>query len=285
MNRKLLDLSGQIDREALALLTALGCVASQQKVSSFLVGAYARDLIFNAHGINTHRATVDIDLAVRVSSWNRYERLRKGLLALGDFQETRQRQRLLFRDTLPLDLVPFGQIAQPDESISWPRDHEAKMDVAGFEDAFHCSHLVRISTDPILEIRVASPIGLAILKLSSWRDREAGREKDAIDLLLILRNYLDLENPERLWDEHPDIASGEEFDYERAGARLLGRDISAAATPETAKILTEVIANQTSPESGYALVLDMLKGRPTPGFEDALALLLALLQGLNDSRQ
>jgi predicted nucleotidyltransferase len=72
------------------------------------------------------------------------------------------------------------------ETISWPPDRAVRMDLTGFEDAFRCSHLVRINTKPLLEIRVASLAGLAILKFSAWRDRDVGRDRDAIDLFLIL---------------------------------------------------------------------------------------------------
>ncbi len=283
MNRKLLNLSGQIDRETVDLVAALHHVASEQNVPFFLVGAYARDLILTfAHGIKSHRATVDIDFGVQVSSWAEYEDLRRGLLALGEFQETRQMQCLRFRDTLPVDLVPFGEIAQPEDVIAWPPDQAVRMDVTGFEDAFACCHLVRIRDDPAIDIFVASLVGLAILKLSAWSDRETGRDRDAIDLFLILRNYLDAGNAERLWDQHPDLASEDDFDYERVGARLLGRDISAVASAATVSDLVRVLSGQIDAKSDFALALGMRKGRPAPAFDDVLLLLQALLQGLQD---
>ncbi len=115
-------------------------------------------------------------------------------------------------------------------------------------------------------IRVASLVGLTILKLLAWKDRDFGREKVAIDLFLILGNYLDVENPQRLWEEHPDIASGDDFDYERAGARLLGRDIHDVVSPETLGILIEVLVKETVSESDYGLVPGMQKGTPRPPF-------------------
>lgn len=284
MKRKLLNLSGQIDRQIVDLLAALNLVASQQAVPFFLVGAYARDLILTfAHGIKTHRATADIDFGVQVSNWAEYEDLRQGLLELGEFQEDRQRQRLRFRDILPVDLMPFGEIAHPEEVIAWPPDQAVRMDVTGFEDAFACCHLVQIRDDPALDISVASLVGLAVLKLSAWSDREAGRDRDAIDLFLILHNYLDAGNAERIWDEHPDLASGDDFDYERAGARLLGRDISAVASAATVSDLVKILSDQIGAKSDFALALGMRKGRPVPAFDDVLLLLQALLQGLQDS--
>lgn len=272
-----------IDDQTVELLRAVDQVASQQAVPFLLVGAFARELVLtHGYGINTHRATVDVDLGVEVSSWAQYEELRRGLLELGSFRENRQIQRLRFRNSLPVDLIPFGEIAQSDHTIFWPPEYAIRLDVTGFEDALRCCHIVRISNDPCLEICVTSLVGLAILKLSAWNDREVGRDRDAIDLLIILRNYLDAGNSERLWDEHPDIADQDDFDYELAGARLLGRDISAVASTRTARILMNVLTKQTGARSTSALILGMQKARPARSFEDVSRLLRSLLQGLHD---
>ena len=47
--------------------------------------------------------------------------------------------------------------------------------------------------------------GLAMLKLTSWNENSVRRQKDASDLVFILRNYLDADNLERLFGEAPDI--------------------------------------------------------------------------------
>ncbi len=130
MNKKLLNLSGQVDGQIVDLLAAVNRVASPRKIPFFLVGAFARDLILTyCHRINSHRATADIDLAVEVSSWREYENLRTALLEQG-FKETRQRQRLRSRDSLTVDLVPFGEIAHPGHTIVWPQD-AIRMDCDG----------------------------------------------------------------------------------------------------------------------------------------------------------
>jgi predicted nucleotidyltransferase len=49
---------------------------------------------------------------------------------------------------------------------------------------------VKISDKPKLSVSVVSLAGLAILKLVSWDDNSARRQKDASDLVFIVQNYL-----------------------------------------------------------------------------------------------
>ncbi len=48
------------------------------------------------------------------------------------------------------------------------------------------------------------------------------------DLLLVLKNYLNQENTDRLYDEAPQLLESDDFDYETAGAWLAGRDAAQA---------------------------------------------------------
>jgi predicted nucleotidyltransferase len=45
-----------------------------------------------------------------------------------------------------------------------------------------------------------------------------------------MRKYLDAGNQDRLWREETDLM-GKNFDYERAGSRLLGRDMAKILNP------------------------------------------------------
>jgi predicted nucleotidyltransferase len=72
----LLDLSQKGD----PLLGALiGCVNAATGGSPYLLaGATARDLLLKtAYGIDTRRATVDVDLAFLVDSWDEYRAIRE----------------------------------------------------------------------------------------------------------------------------------------------------------------------------------------------------------------
>jgi hypothetical protein len=78
-----LDLSQKSELRLLAALVREVARAAEGG-PFFLAGAYARDvLLFHAHGIDTGRQTADVDLAIAVESWQRYDALRAALIARG----------------------------------------------------------------------------------------------------------------------------------------------------------------------------------------------------------
>jgi predicted nucleotidyltransferase len=163
---KLLDLSGKIDPPTVELCEALDAVANAIGVPFCLVGATARSIIMETgFRIRSARATKDVDIALQVSGWDEFDRLKQALLDSGRFSDARETQRLIFRNELPVDIIPFGGISDPDGNISWPPDHDFIMSTAGFEEAFQAAQLVRVRAHPTLDIRVASLAGLAILKI------------------------------------------------------------------------------------------------------------------------
>lgn len=183
----LLDLSGKIDPLSLALFASLSETAGSLDLAFFLVGATARDMIFElGHGLPSRRATNDKDFGVRVSNWDECEKLKESLLTTGLFKETQEVQRLLSRGELLIDFLPFGGIAGAQGEIRWPPDEAVVMSTVGFEDAYRVALDVRVRASPPLDILVASPPGLGIMKLISWADRPQERSRDAADLAYLL---------------------------------------------------------------------------------------------------
>jgi predicted nucleotidyltransferase len=88
----------------------------------FIVGATARDIQLEVHyGIESKRATVDIDIAVFIENWDQFNHLKDKLIGATDFTPTKNIQRLLFKKRLPVDIVPFGAIAEKGDLLEWPR--------------------------------------------------------------------------------------------------------------------------------------------------------------------
>jgi len=127
----------------------------------------------------------------------------------------------LYDNSIPIDIVPFGAISSTEGDIRWPPTQDEVMNVVGIEDAFKFAQSVRLREEPPLDINFSSPLGLAVMKLIAWNDRNAAGNKDAIDLATVLRTYLDAGNRERLYSDHADLLT-EDFDYVLAGAELLG---------------------------------------------------------------
>ncbi len=129
-----------------------------------------------------------------------------------------------FQQSFKVDFVPFGQIAGEDEMIEWPPDRSTVMKTTGFTDAFNDAFSGGLRNDPDFKVNIASIPGLAIMKMIAWDDNYPNRNKDAIDLEFLMRNYIDAGNTERFYEEGSDILKEKDFDYETASSRFLGRD-------------------------------------------------------------
>lgn len=279
MSKNLLDLSGKIDSGLIEVFDAVAGVAAAGHIRYFVVGATARDVILSqGHGIAIKRATVDIDLGVEVVDWEEFHALKDALAATGQFAPTQSAHRLLYKRELPIDIVPFGQLEHANKEISWPPDHSIRMNVSGFEDAYRTAQTVRLKSDPALDIPFATPAGLTILKIIAWNDRSPESNKDAGDLAYLMRNYLDAGNLERLAEEHPDLLANDDFDYERAGVNLLGRDMATVMSPETRMMVLEILDRETDNPERYRLVEDMMYNDAITGdaFEECLQYLETL---------
>lgn len=169
------------------------------------------------------RATNDIDFGIVVETWDEFSKLREALIVNEGFRpHFNQRQRLLFEEGVIIDLVPFGDLEQPTGVIAWPPDFAVVMSTVGFREAYANSIDVRLA-DAVV-VKVASLAGLGLLKIVAWSDRHF--ERDAQDLGLLMKHYLDAGNQDRVYSDQGDCSDllDEDFDYDKASARVLGRD-------------------------------------------------------------
>ena len=74
---------------------------------------------------------------------------------------------------------------------------------------------------------------------------------------------------------------GQDFDYVRAGSRLLGRDIAGILSQEVKEAVIRRLDKETGEQDQYRLVENMMdKGADSSAFEDALQLLEELKAGI-----
>lgn len=146
--------------------------------------------------------------------------------------DPKRAQRLVCNSELAvlIDLIPFGGIERADRTITWPPEEEIVMTVTGFSDAVNSAVLVRL--DENLVVRVVTLQVLLVLKLFAWTDRKY-EKRDAEDIYMLLKHYADAGNEDRLYGEDLDILESEGFDFELAGARLIGLDAARAVSPDT----------------------------------------------------
>lgn len=254
MRQKLYNISDKIDGLTLEILKKIKGMTEELKIDFFLVGATVRDMILNyVYNIRVYRATNDIDFAVRVRGWDEYYKLVSEVERNGFRKDERIPHRYYY-DGLIIDFIPFGEIEDKDNTITWQDNDKKNMNVIGFDDAFKNTEDVLVQKSPDIFIRTASVEGLVLLKLFSWNDRAVElRSKDAKDLYLIITTYLYAGNDERLY-EHQDIVDMA-VDYELSGAILLGKDIANTVSEKVHVALLRVLSD----EKVQLLAYDMSK--------------------------
>ena len=115
------------------------------------------------------------------------------------------------------------------------------MSVLGFEEAEQSALQVRISKDPEIVVKVASPAGMSVLKLISWLDRDSNkRKKDAADLRYLIKTYTNIPEILNAIYEEGQIEE-QDFDIEKASAMKLGLDAARIASQETKEFLRKTL--------------------------------------------
>lgn len=249
-----------IDPLTLALMREVDMLSQELGLPYFLCGATARDILLqHVHGIETGAATADVDFGVAVKNWEQFETIKTRLTATGRFEPAKKMaQRLYYKANAhgkgyPLDIIPFGGVEMPPNSIAWPPDMNEVMNVIGYGDAL--ANIVEIEVEEQFVVPVTSLPALALLKLFAWTDRGNRDPKDALDLATLLRTYHEAGNQDRLYGEEFKLLEDAGFDPVAASPQLLGKDVRNIAKPATleqalavlddAKLLDRLITHMT----------------------------------------
>jgi len=255
MRNTLIDISDKIAPSIVNILSLIKDIAEKNKVDFFVAGATARDIILNiVYGIKVPRATNDIDFAIRIDTWEQFDSITVDLIRNG-FEKTNIVHRFKYR-SFPVDFIPFGGISVDESKFKWPDKEEKEMSVLGFEEVHENVELIKVKKEPETIIKFASVEGLTILKFVSWAENPTRSPKDANDLLLIMKTYIDAGNLERLMNEHEDLVD-ETFDYEIIGARLLGRDVAKIAKSNTIDFIRKILNDEIENRGITQLALEM----------------------------
>jgi len=96
------------------LLNALSVFFGSIGSEFYVIGATARDIIMSGiHAQHTGRKTVDLDIAIAISDWNRYQEISDRLCHEVGFTKSKdQKQRFLYKEVYMLDIVPFGDVVK-----------------------------------------------------------------------------------------------------------------------------------------------------------------------------
>jgi predicted nucleotidyltransferase len=275
----LLNLSGKIDHDTVEVLGVVDQLTKDMGMSYLVVGATARDLVMHfGYGAPVRRATGDLDFAIQLADWDTYTHIADCLVELG-FEKGKEAQRFYSPAGVPVDIVPFGDIADAASNIKWPPPGETVMDVTGFEEAHACAMQVTVREDPILSVPVASPQGLVLLKLIAWNDRTRDlRPKDAQDIAYLLATYQDVPQVlERVFDIEG-LMDSYDRDIDLATAHLLGLDSAGEAKPKTKGQVIAILDKNITGRTPNHLVEEMCS-RGDDDYPDKLSRLEAFSNG------
>lgn len=202
------DLPDWLPASSCQVLAAVHDALDEQ--SWLVVGALARDHAFSGTVDLAHlRATMDVDLAVRVESWDEFRAAIDRLQQL-EFSQTPVAHRLQYANSQLVDVLPFGAVEE-NHHIAWPPDNEPTMNVLGFQDVFAAAETVDLPGGR--RIRVASLAGVAVLKIVAWHDNPTGRRRDLEDLAAIINGVIDVLGWDLAHEEFPDILNCAVFDF------------------------------------------------------------------------
>jgi predicted nucleotidyltransferase len=277
----MLDLAQRRELDWLAQLVA-DVRSAAPRLEPLLVGALARDLLLHyGHGVKISRVTEDADFALAVADWNEFFDVRNSLLASGLFAPHRHAaHRLQHGKYGSIDLIPFGAVERPDGTIAWPPSGDEVMEVIGYAEAAAASVSVALPNGQFT-LAVSLPM-LAVLKLFAWSDRHRSTHgKDAVDLGLILRSYLEAGNLDRLYGEFRYVIT-DQFDFEPTSGWMVGHDARAALLANSVRFemvierLDSILTRELSPDRQSTLAAQL---NPVDA-DRALKLLTAFRAGL-----
>lgn len=273
------DLSNKLPTQIVEILRIISQIADELEIPILMIGATARDLVLHyAYNVRKMRATKDIDFAVMVENWAKYENLKSKLIESDDFAPVKNIEHRLKENSTEtfIDIVPFGEIEFPKDKITWRSEFE--MTTYGFAEAFENALIIKLDDD--LVIKVVSPIGLAMLKLKSWTDRK--ENKDSQDFWLVAKNFLDLGNEKLLYSKNSELLDDENFDLKIIGARILGREIGLIIRLETKEIIATIFENQKTLFS-FALEIHRFEGKFDEDLDTYLNFLNSFWLGMNET--
>lgn len=261
--------SEKIDNPLLIeLLRQLNQTFSRIGSDFFVIGATARDIILRVL-VNTsaRRKTKDLDIAIAVTGWDKYNEICQALIADGFEKSIHQAQRFYFGD-YEVDIVPYGAVAKTDDNIYWAPEETIAMSVKGFDEVL--GEAITVSIDNEFEIRIASLHGLFLLKLNAWLDRNIGTNKDAEDMWYIVDNYY-FANEER--GIHPEVYELDGFDLAVGGAYWMAHDIADLLSNEQIAYYADVLNNEIERAEDSRLVVQILETNRSVASSDVLKVL------------
>lgn len=244
----LINISGKLPAGLVEMYQVLEGCAKALDIEFLIIGAMARDLVlYHGFGADIERGTRDVDFAIQVDSWKRFDQLKEALEAQEFIADDSEVYRLNFIDSesIPweLDILPFGGLSDDQQNIAWPPEAHTIMSTLGFSEALENAWQVQILDEPEVSVPVANPAAMIVLKMIAWTERGPQlRRKDAQDIAYIIKSYSKIPEVYELLhsDEYMEKCG---WDEDLASAKLLGNVIAEMLDEQTNKYIQDNISN------------------------------------------
>lgn len=243
-------------------MVALNNCMAQHQLPLYIVGARARDIAMKLmNGDEPKRRTEDLDVAIAIPDWQTFDAI-CNTLSKNHFVRKNNTQKFYYHGEnddidFEVDIVPFGGVAV-DEMIGWPPEGNPVMSVKCFQDVMN--HAISVNVNGEFTMNMAPLAGQFLIKLDTWNDRNLSTDKDAEDMVFILKNYLDVQFS---MDDNvpPDVIT---FEEERTDSIIwstqwLAYDISKMLSTEHLSFYSELIKKELSKEEKSNLVFHLMK--------------------------
>ncbi|MCF0158822.1 MAG: hypothetical protein HUJ83_09960 [Veillonella sp.] len=229
----------------------------------YIVGARARDVAMKLmKGDEPKRRTEDLDVAIAIENWQMFDAICRTLQE-NHFKRYGNTQKFFYHGEnndmdFEVDIVPFGGVAV-DEKIGWPPEGNPVMSVKCFEDVM--KEAATVTIDNVVKVKMAPLCGQFLIKLDTWNDRHAATDKDAEDMLFILKNYLDIQLIYQSDNTPPDVVKFEDESTDTIvwSAQWLAYDISKLLTTDHLQFYTELISKEIEQEEKSELIYHFMK--------------------------
>ena len=213
----------------LEMLVALERGFKKFHVDFYLVGAVARDVWMTAiNAIPPSRITRDIDFAIFIEDKGTYQKLKRYLIEIEHFHPSKENTFvLLWQGRMQVDLLPFGNIDDKNEKVSFEGTGLTSLNMPGFMEIYE-SGLPELDLEGEHRFKFCTLPGIVILKLIAWEDRPEIRRDDLKDILIILTHFFEMYT-DQIYAHHSDLFGDNDFGLNLIASRVMGREMKKIA--------------------------------------------------------
>ena len=166
------------------IFSALDRVAEKFDIGFYLIGAQCRD-VWSSHLELQKRLTRDIDFAVEIENYSKWESLKHYLIGEENMTPDDKEPYRFYLNKQPIDIIPFGGISNQNEVKLY--SPVVVLSIAGLKEVT-AKNFMEFDKHKVVTIG-----GLCVLKLISYGEKPDKRKKDFEDFLFLLSNYLQIQ--------------------------------------------------------------------------------------------